>query len=222
MLSLKQGSCVYQEGVDGCSWGTVCMTSAALDHVSGRCGIQSVLHVPHTLQPHLIQQHSMFCRSLGDAIPSCHGWPSEVVCAAWCQHLLSPKSASIELWILLQHHCHHQFVPCRQVGISDLQAHQWIHQTSLWCLPACRHRLMGRYHHLTCSLCSLRTSQGHSCVLHLLVPICPWWHSPLCPGCRADNQVFPQPWSCKYRSKSQADTWIGETLASGHWQLSCT
>ena len=139
----------------------------------------------------------MFCRSLADAISSCHGWPSKVVCTAQWWHLGSPKSACIELWILLQHHCHCQFVPYGQVGISNLLAHQWIRQTSLWCLLAHRHGLVWRSCHLTYSLCSLRTSWGGSCVLHLLVPICPWQHSPLCPGCRADNQVFPQPWSCK-------------------------
>ena len=58
---------------------------------------------------------------------------------------------------------------------------------------SCRHGLVGRSHHLMCPLCSLRTSQGCSCVLHLLVPIYPWQHSPLCPGCRVGNQVFPQP-----------------------------
>ena len=73
MLSLEQGSCVYREGVDGCSWGMVCMMSAALDHMSGGCGIQCLLHDLHTLQPLLIPQHSMFCRLLADAIPSCHG-----------------------------------------------------------------------------------------------------------------------------------------------------
>ena len=167
ILSLEQGSCVYWEGVDRCSWGMVHMTSAALDHVPGRCGIQCVLHCLHTLQPHLIQQHNMFCRSLVDAIPSCHSWPSEVACAAWCWHLGLPKSACIELWILLQYHCHHWFVPCRWVGISDPLAHRWICQTSLWCLPAHRHGLMGRFHHLMCFLFSLRTSWSHSCVLHL-------------------------------------------------------
>ena len=217
-----QGSCVYWEGVGGCSWGMMCRMSAAWDCVSGRHGIQHVPHVPHTLQLLLTPQHSMFCRSLADVIPSCHSWPSEVVCAAWCRHLGSPKSACVELWILLQHHCHCWFVPCRQVGVSDLLAHQWICQTSLWCLLAHRHGLQGRSCHLMCSLHSLRTSQGHSCTLHLLVPICPWQHNPLCPGCRADNQVFPQPWSCKFWSKSQAGTWIGKTLASGHWQPSCT
>ena len=74
-------------GVGRCSWGTVYMTSVALDHVPGRCGIQCVLHDLHTFQPLLIPQHSMFCRVLADAIPSCHGWPSKVVCTAWCQHL---------------------------------------------------------------------------------------------------------------------------------------
>ena len=140
---------------------------------------------------------------------------------AQCWHLGLSESACIELRILLQHYCHHQFVPCRWVGISDLLACQWIHQTSFWCLPSHRHGLMGRSHHLTCSLCSLRTSWGCSCVLHLWVPICPWQHSPLCPGCRVDNQVFPQPWSCRFWSKSKAGTWIGETLASGCWQPSC-
>ena len=216
MLSLGQGSCVYWEGVDRCSWGMVNMMSAALDHVPGGCGIQHVPHDPHTLQPLLIQQCSMFCRSLVGVIPSCHGWPSEVVCAAQCQHLGSPKSACIELWTQLQHHCHCQFVPCGWVGISNLLAHRWICQTSLWYLPVLRHRLVGRSHHLMCSLCSLRTSWGHSCVLHQLVPICPWQHSPLCPGCRVNNQVFPQLWSCKFGSKSQAGTWIGKTLASCH------
>ena len=55
MLSLGQGSCVYWEGVDGCSWDMVCMMSVVLDCVSDRCGIQCVLHDPHTLQPLLIQ-----------------------------------------------------------------------------------------------------------------------------------------------------------------------
>ena len=209
MPSHGQGSCFYWEGVDGCSWGTVCRMSVAWDHVSGRHGVQHVPHVPHTLQLLLTPQHSMFCRSLAGVIPSCHGWPSEVVCVARCQHLGLPKSACIELWILLQHHCHCQFVLYGQVGISDLLAHRCIHQTSLWCLLACRHGLVGRSHHLTCSRCSLRTSQGHSCALHLLVPICPWQHSPLCPGCRADNQVSPQPWSCKFGSNIQAGTWKG-------------
>ena len=50
MLSLKQGSCVYWEGVDRCSWGTVHMMSAAWNCVSGRCDIQHVPHDLHTLQ----------------------------------------------------------------------------------------------------------------------------------------------------------------------------
>ena len=141
--------------------------------------------------------------------------------SAWCQHLGLPKSACIELQILLPHHCHCLSVPYGQVGVSDLLAHQWIRQTSLWCLLAHRHRLVGRSCHLTCSLCSLRTLRDHFCVLHLLVPICPWWHNFLCPGCRADSQVFPQPWSCKFWSTSQAGTWIGKTHASGHWQPNC-
>ena len=82
MLSLKQGSCVYWEGVDGFSWGTVHMMSVALDYVPVRCGIQHVPHDPHILQPLLIQQCSMFCRSLVDVIHSCHCWPLEVACAA--------------------------------------------------------------------------------------------------------------------------------------------
>ena len=221
MPSHGQGSCFYQDGVDGCSWGMVCRMSVAWDHVSGGCGVWCIPHVLHTFQLLLTPQHSMFCRSLAGAIPSCHSWPSEVVCAAWCLHLGLPKSACIELQILLQHHCHCPFVPCRWVGISNLLAHRWIYQTSLWCLLAHGHGLMGRSCHLVCSLCSLRTSLGHSCVLHLLVPICPWQHSPLCSGCRVDNQGFPQPWSCKFWSKSQAGTWIGETLTSGHWQPSC-
>ena len=49
------------------------MMSAALDCVPCGCGIQHVLHDLHTLQLLLIPQHSMFCRSLVDAIPSCHG-----------------------------------------------------------------------------------------------------------------------------------------------------
>ena len=97
MLSLGQGSCVYCKGVDRCSWDTVCMTSVALDSVPGGCGIHSVPHDPHTSQLLLIQQHSMFCRSLVDAIPSCHGWPSEVACIARCWHLGSLESACIEL-----------------------------------------------------------------------------------------------------------------------------
>ena len=215
MPSFRQGSCVYWEVVDGCSWGMMCRMSAALDHVSGGCGIHHVPHDLQTLQPLLIQQHSMFCRSLVDVIPSCHGWPSEVVCTARCWHLGSPKAACVELWTWSQCHCQSQFEPCGQVGISNLLAHQLICQTSLWCLPAHGHGLVGRSHHLTCSLCSLRTSWGHSCVLHLLVPICQWWHSSLCPGCRVNNQVSPQPWSCKFESKSQAGTWISKTLAFG-------
>ena len=73
MLSLKQGSCVYWEGVDGCSWGMVCMTSMALDCVPGKCGIQHVLHDPLTWQLLLIPQHGMFYRLLADAISPCHG-----------------------------------------------------------------------------------------------------------------------------------------------------
>ena len=206
--------------LDGCSWGVVCMTSVALDHVSGRCCVWSVPHDPHSLQLLLIQQHSMFCRSLVDAIPSCHCWLSEVACTAQCWHLGLPKSACIELQMQSQCHCHWWFEPCRWVGISNLLANWRTCQTSFWCLPAHRHRLMGRSHHLTWSLCSLRTLWGCSCLLHLLLPICPWWHSPLWPGCRVNNQVSPQPWSCKFGSKSQAGTWMGKTLTSGHLQPS--
>ena len=72
MPSLKHGSCVYWEGGDGCSWGMVHRMSAAWGHVPGGCGVQHIQHDLHTLQPLLIEQHNMFCRSLVDVIPFCH------------------------------------------------------------------------------------------------------------------------------------------------------
>ena len=71
MPSHGQGSCVYWEGVDGCSWGTVHRMS--MDHVSGRHGVQCVPHVLHTLQLLQTPQHSRFCRSQAGVIPSRHG-----------------------------------------------------------------------------------------------------------------------------------------------------
>ena len=53
--------CVYQEGVDGCSWGTMSRKSAAWDHVPGGCA------------------YSMYCWTCTHCS---HSWFNSVVCSA--------------------------------------------------------------------------------------------------------------------------------------------
>ena len=163
-------SCYGWGSVCGCSWGTVGNTSVAccseVDSLSGGCGWPC----PHTSQLLQIQWCNMCYWSLVDQILFCHNWPWGAPSTAQYQHQGWLKWACIGFQTQWQHHYHHLSVHNRWVGISCLQIHQQICQTSSWHPPVHRDGLMGRSHHLRCFQCNQGISLDLVCGLHLVGP----------------------------------------------------